>query len=154
MRSSAEQVPSLHRDALRYLKLVTSANWNWSPLLILISALMLFVLLVMILLFSVLTFFPYVVALSMTMLVRSWRAAAHRIDAFGNHRLQMGLPPMEIAVWWSWSVSCMIFSRKKLNSMGESEHPCGTPTVVLKNSHSWLFKRTALLEFSCSIWTA
>ena len=50
MRISAEQVPSLHRVALRYLKLVTSSNF-W--LFMLISALMLFVLLVMILLFSV-----------------------------------------------------------------------------------------------------
>ena len=52
----AEQVPSLLRYAPRYLKFVTSSNF-W--LLMLISALMLFVLLVMILLFSVLTYIPY-----------------------------------------------------------------------------------------------
>ena len=66
----------------------------------------------------------------------------------------MGLPPMEIDVWWPWSVSCMIFSRKKLNRVGESEHPWRTHTVVLKNSHSEQFKRTALLEFSYSAWMA
>ena len=45
----AEQVPSLHRGASRYLKLVTSSNfWPF----ILIFALMSFVLVVMILLFS------------------------------------------------------------------------------------------------------
>ena len=50
MRTSAEQVPSLQRVAPRYLKLVTSSNlWPF----MLISALMLFVLLVMIFLFSV-----------------------------------------------------------------------------------------------------
>ena len=43
MRTSAEQVLSLHRVAPRYLKLVTS-SCSWS--LMLISALMLFVLLV------------------------------------------------------------------------------------------------------------
>ena len=48
MQISAEQVPSLHRVAPRYLKLVTSNNF-WPCMLI--SALMLFVLLVMILLF-------------------------------------------------------------------------------------------------------
>ena len=61
MRISAEQVPSLHRVAPSYLKLVTSSNiWPFT----LISALMLFVLLVIILLFSVLTSFPYAVTLS------------------------------------------------------------------------------------------
>ena len=47
MWTSAEQVPSLHKVAPRYLKLVTSSSF-W--LFMLISALMLFVLLVMILL--------------------------------------------------------------------------------------------------------
>ena len=53
-------------------------------------------------------------------------------------------------VWWSWSVFCMIFSREKLNRVSESKHHWRTPIVVLRNSPSWLFKRTALLEFSCS----
>ena len=48
MQTSAEQVPSLHRVAPTYLKLVTSSNF-W--LFMLTSALMLFVLLVIILLF-------------------------------------------------------------------------------------------------------
>ena len=68
MRTSAEQVPSLHSVALKYLKLVTSSNF-W--LFMLISALMLFVLLVMILLFSVLTSSAYAVALSTNLQVRS-----------------------------------------------------------------------------------
>ena len=46
-RTSAEQVPSLHRVAPRYLNLVTSSRF-WPFMLI--SAVMLFVLLVMILL--------------------------------------------------------------------------------------------------------
>ena len=66
----------------------------------------------------------------------------------------MGLPPIETDVWWSLSVFCMIFSRNKLNRMGENKHPWWTPPVVLKNSSSWLFKRTALLEFSHSTWMA
>ena len=55
MRTSAEQLPTLHRVAPRHLKVVTSNFW---PLMV-ISALMLFVLLVMILLFSVLTSIQY-----------------------------------------------------------------------------------------------
>ena len=38
--------------------------------------------------------------------------------------------------------------------MGESNHIWRTPTVVLKNSPSWLFKSTALLEFPYSAWIA
>ena len=68
MWTSAEQVPSLHKVAPRYLKLVTSSSF-W--LFMLISALMLFVLLVMILLFSVRTSIPYAVALSKSLLVKS-----------------------------------------------------------------------------------
>ena len=49
MQTSAEQVPSLHRVAARYLKLVTSSNFR-QP--VLTSAAMLFTLLVTILLFS------------------------------------------------------------------------------------------------------
>ena len=48
MQTSAEQVPSLHMGAPRYLKLVKSSNF-W--LFMIIFAMMLFVLLVMILLF-------------------------------------------------------------------------------------------------------
>ena len=68
MRTSAEHVPTLHKVTPRYLKLVTSSNvWPF----MLISALMLFVLLVMILFFSALTAINYAVALSASLLVRS-----------------------------------------------------------------------------------
>ena len=61
MRATAEQVSSLHRVAPRCWKLVTSSNF-WP--LMLISALKLFVLLVMILLFSALITIPCAVALA------------------------------------------------------------------------------------------
>ena len=67
MQTSAEQVPSLHRLAPRYLKLVTSSNF-WPFMLI--CTRMLFMLLVMILLFFVLTSIPYAVALSTNLLVK------------------------------------------------------------------------------------
>ena len=68
MRMFAEQVPSLHSVVPRYLKLVTFSNFR--PFM-LISALMLFVLLVMIFLFSVLTSIPYAFAASTSLFVRS-----------------------------------------------------------------------------------
>ena len=68
MRAPAEQVSSLHRVAPRYLKLVTSSNF-WPFMLI--YSLVLFVLLVIIFLFSVLTSIPYAVALLTSLLVRS-----------------------------------------------------------------------------------
>ena len=68
MRISAEEVSSLYRVAPRYVKLVTSSN-VWP--LILIYALTSFVLLAIILLFSVLTPIPYAVVLSTSLLVRS-----------------------------------------------------------------------------------
>ena len=68
MRISVKQLSSLQRLAPRDLKLVTySTFWPF----MLISALGLFVLLVMILLFSVLTSIPYAVALCTSLLVRS-----------------------------------------------------------------------------------
>ena len=38
------------------------------------------------------------------------------------YNYNMGLPLMEMDVWWFWSVSCMIFSRNKLNRMGGRTH--------------------------------
>ena len=68
MRTSAEQVPSLHRLALRCLQMVTSSNF-WPVMLR--FALILFVLWVMIWLFHVLTSIPHAVALSTSVLVGS-----------------------------------------------------------------------------------
>ena len=63
MPNSAKQVPSLCRVAPMYWKLATSSNfWPFMR----ISALMVFVLLVMVLLFSVLTSIPHAFALSLT----------------------------------------------------------------------------------------
>ena len=145
MRISAEQVPTLHRFAPRYLKLVTTSKL-W--LLMLISALVLFALLVMILLF--LCWLPFHMLL-LCLRVCWWGFtiyAAHKIGGVGKRRLYMDLPPLEKDVWWSWSVSFMIFYTNKLTKMGESNHPWRSPTVVLKNSPKGLFKKTALLEFS------
>ena len=137
------------------------------------SSLMLFVLLVTILLFPVLTSIPFAIALSMSLL-RSWSSPLLqpiRSILSANHRLNMGsssalalgqlrITQSMILLGWladvyrSRSVSCIIVYRNKLNTMAESMSHCWTPTVVSKNSSSWLFKRTALLEFLYSAWMA
>ena len=69
MWTCAEQVPSLHRVAPRYFKLVTSSNF-WAFMLISVPVLFVLVV-VMILPFSVLTSISYAIALSTSLLVRS-----------------------------------------------------------------------------------
>ena len=102
MPISAEQVPSLHRLAPRHFKLVTPFYfWPFVPM----SALMLFMQLVMILLFSVLTSIPYAVALSTGLLVRYWSSLLLppiRLMSSENHRLYMDHPPTQMDVWWPW----------------------------------------------------
>ena len=50
-------------------------------------------------------------------------AVAHKIDVVGKSKLHVGLPSVEMDVWWSWCVSCMVFSRNKWSIVGESKHP-------------------------------
>ena len=74
----------MHRFAPRYLKLVTSSNF-WPFMLI--SALMLFVLLVTVLLFSVPDFHSVCycsVYESVHKVLKSMSAAAHKIDVVGK----------------------------------------------------------------------
>ena len=108
------------------LKLVTSSNlWPF----VLKSALMLFVLLVMVLLFSVLTSIPCTIAVSTCLLVRSLSSPLLppiRSMSSANRRLHTGLPPMEMDVCWSWSIPAWsspsktmdIYRKTKQNSSG------------------------------------
>ena len=85
MRVSAKQVPHLHRGVPKHLKLITSSNF-WPFMLI--PALMLFVLLVIISLFSMLTSIISAVALSVYESVgevlKFTIAAAHKVDVVGK----------------------------------------------------------------------
>ena len=49
---------------------------------------------------------------------------------------------------WSSTASVMILSRNMLKRVGESRHPCQTPTVVRNQSPMLLLKRTALVALS------
>ena len=82
MRTSTEQVPSLHRVAPRYLKLVTFSNF-WPFMLI--STLIFFNPLVMVLLLSVLTSICRCsVYESVGEVLKFTTAAAHKIDVLGK----------------------------------------------------------------------
>ena len=139
MWASAEQVPSLRRVAPSYLKLVTSSNF-WPFMLI--SALMVFVLLVVILLFSVLTSIPYAVALSTSLLVRSWSSPL--------------LPP--IRSMSSANRSCIwAFHRWRWIRGGHGKFPAwsspgtswtGRVRVRIPDGHLLLFWRTPLADSS------
>ena len=62
-----------------------------------------------------LAIFSYALALSTSLSVRSRSSPLLWIRSMSsaNCRLHIGLLPMEMDVLWSWSVSCMIFSRNK-----------------------------------------
>ena len=57
-------------------------------------------------------------------------------------------PPMQTLPSWSSNASHMILSRKILKRVGESRHPCRTPTVVLNQSPVLTLNRTALYALS------
>lgn len=67
-----------------------------------------------------------------------------------KHKLQMGLPPIEMEVLWSGWAFYMMFARYRLKRTGDSKHPnpWQTLTVILKKSPSRLFRSTALFAFS------
>ena len=134
---------------------------------------MLSVLLVMILFFSVLTYIPYAHALCTSLSGRSSSPPLlppiRSISLAINHRLHMGLPPMEMDVWWSFFFlvsSLVLWAQSSTKdyikfparpALGTSWRgwvrvsiPWQTPTVPWRNSPIWMLKRTALLEFSYS----
>ena len=61
-----------------------------------------------------------------------------------KRKLVMSRPPMLTLPSWSSKASHMILSRKMLKRVGESRHPCRTPTVVLNHSPVLPLNRTAL----------
>ena len=65
-----------------------------------------------------------------------------------KRRFVIVLPPALIEPTWVSSASSMILSKKMLKRVGESKHPCLTPTVVLNHSPMLLFRYTALLALS------
>ena len=65
-----------------------------------------------------------------------------------KRKLVISRPPMLTLPSWSSYASHMILSRKMLKRVGESRHPCRTPTVVLNHSPVLPLNRTALWTLS------
>ena len=120
--------------APRYLKLSTSSNF--SPL-ILMSMLIPFALLVISLVFSALISMPKaaeVLPRRSTREASSSSFPARPSMSSAKRKLVTVLPPMLTVPWRSSNASVRILSRKMLKRVGESRHPCLTPTVVLNQS--------------------
>ena len=69
----------------------------------------------------------------------------YNITRLLTEALVIVLPPMLTVHSWSSKASVMILSRNMLKRVGESRHPCRTPTVVRNQSPMLLLKRTALV---------
>ena len=126
-----------------YLQLVTVSSFCPFTL---ISVLMPLVLSVISLVFSALTSTPLAVeALSRcsARFASSSSSPARPSMSSATQRLVILLPPMLTVPSWSSKASVVILSRNMLKRMGESRHPCWTPTVVQNQPPMLLLKKTA-----------
>ena len=119
MQTSAEQVPSLHWVAPRYLKLVTSFLLadKASICIDVVRAVGRNLALFCADFHLICRWSVYECVGEILKLII---ATAHK---WAIRRLHLGIPTVEMYVWWSGSVFSMIFSRNKFNRMGESKHP-------------------------------
>ena len=132
----------------RYLKLVTVSNFCQFTL---ISMLVTLVLFVISLVFSALISMPQAVeALSRcsTNFASSSSSSTKTSMSLANRRLVIVLPPVLTVPSRSSMTSAMILTRNTLKRVGESRHPCRTPTVVRNQSPMLLVGRTALVALS------
>ena len=74
----------------------------------------------------------------------SYSSSAFTTMSSAKRNLVMSRPPMLTLPSWSSNASHMILSRKMLKSVGESRHPCRTPTVLPNHSPVLSLNRTAL----------
>ena len=137
----------------KYLKLVTVSSF--CPL-TLIYVLMPCVLFIISLVFSALISMTYdvdVFSRRSTKLTSSCSSPAKPSMSSVKRRLVIVLPPVLTVPWWFSKASVMILSRKISKSVGDSRHPCRTPTVVRNQSPMLLLKITALvaLSYRCSM---
>ena len=65
-----------------------------------------------------------------------------------KRKFVMSRPPMLTLPSWSSKASHMILSKKMLKRVGESTHPCRTPTASLNHSPVLPLNRTALWALS------
>ena len=129
---SAVERPFFLSVAPWYLKAITSSScWRF----MLVCAVVLSPLLTMTLLFSLLISMPYSRALFDNPSVSSCNSSLLppiRSMSSANHRLEIIRLPMETVDLKLCNVSLMMFSKYKLERIGERRQPCRTQTVVLK----------------------
>ena len=139
--------PSLEMIAPRFLKFSTSSSlWPfilislWKPLGLFVITFVLS---------------GPISILYLVMVLSRWciRTPASSSSAFttmssAKQKLVMSHPPMLTLPSWSSKASHKILSRKMLKRVGESRHPCRTPTVVLNHSPVLPLNRTALWALS------
>ena len=140
--------PSLEMTAPRYLKFSTSSSlWPF----ILISTWKPFGLFVITFVLSGPISILYLVVVLSRRSIRtpaSSSSSAFTTMSSTKRKLLMSRPPMLTLPSWSSKASHMILSRKMLKRVGESRHPCRTPTVVLNHSPVLPLNRTALWALS------
>ena len=127
--------PSLEMTVPRYLKFSTSSSlWPF----ILISLWKPFGLFVITLVLSGPISILYLLVVLSRLSIRtpaSSSSSAFTTMSSAKRKLVMSRPPMLTLPSWSSKASHMILSRKMLKRVGESRHPCRTPTVVLNHSY-------------------
>ena len=124
--------PSSVTSEPKYLKLWTVSSF-WPP--ILTSKLIPLMLLVISLVFSALISMPYFVDVVSRWLTNLTSSSSFPARAsMSSAKRKLVLPPMLTYPSWFSKASVMILSRKMLKRVGESRHPCLTPTVVLNHS--------------------
>ena len=85
-----------------------------------------------------------VVSRRSTRMPASSSSSAFTTMSSAKQKLVISRPPMLTLPSWSSNASHMILTRKMLKRVGESRHPCRTPTVVLSHSPVLPLNRTAL----------
>ena len=130
----------------RYLKFSTSSSlWPF----ILISLWKPFVLFVITFVLSEpISILYLVVVLSRRSIRTPASSSSSAFTTMSSAKLVMSRPPMQTLPSWSSKASHIILSRKMLKRVGESRHPCRTPTVVLNHSAVLPLNRTALWALS------
>ena len=140
--------PSLDKISPRHLKFsIASSLWPF----ILICLWKPFGLFVFTFVLSGLIFILYrvvVVSRRCTRTPASSTSSAFTTMSSAKRKLVISRPSMLTLPSWPFNTSRMILSRKMVNRVGESRHPCRTPTVVLNQSPVLPLNRTALWALS------
>ena len=141
--------PSLEMIAPRYLKFSTSSSfWPF----ILISLWKPLVLFVIIFVLSPISILYLVVVLSRRSIRTPASSSSSAFTTMSSAKRKLVMSRLPMLALPSSKASHMILSKKMLKRVGESRHPCRTPTVVLNHSPVLPLIRTSLWALSYRFW--